>query len=101
MNPPTSAGFARLATVLHRSGRRFAPGQEAPHPRVRAMVTQLAGITVRNRGAALPVEQYAVVADREDAGKLVCDYHDGRAQAVAQLQDQVVKPARGDRIEAG
>ena len=33
--------------------------------------------------------------------QLVRDDHDGRAEAVAQLEDQVVEQARADRVEAG
>ena len=46
------------------------------------------------------VEEYAVVADRENARQFMRDHQDGGAQTVAQVQDQIVEQARADRIES-
>src|SRR5689334_4086136 len=98
-NAPITTGLAFLPMAWLRSGALPTPGQKVLHPRVRRVREELAR---RPRGGdrpALGVEEDAVVADREDARQLVRHHHDGGAQAVAQLEDQVVEPARADRIE--
>ena len=52
-------------------------------------------------GPRLVVEKHRVRADGEDARQLVRDHHHRRAEAVAQLEDQIVEPPRADRIQAG
>ena len=52
-----------------------------------------------DRRARLGVQEDAVVADGEQARQLVADHDDGGAEAVPQLQDQVVQPLRGDRVQ--
>ena len=83
-------------------GRRLrllgAARQEAAHGGLVGMVTQFLRIAVRDRGARLDVEEEAVVADGEDAGQLVGDDDDGGAEAVAQLEDEVVEQARGNKL---
>src|SRR5579875_225741 len=92
---PTAVGLGRLPT-----SPVLAAPQEAAHRRVLAVVAQLARRAVGDDRVALGVEEDAVGADREDARQLVGDNDDRRAEAVAQLEDQVVEPPRADRIEA-
>src|SRR5262249_37722494 len=54
-----------------------------------------------DHGPGLGVQKHGVVRDGEDTGQLVRDDHHGGAEAGAQLQDQVVEPARADRIQSG
>ena len=72
----------------------------APFPRPRLRKRRTLALPERSssfggpradHGARLHVEKHAVGGDGENAGQLVRDHHDGRAQAVAQLQDQVVE----------
>ena len=55
------------------------------------MLEQFRGIAVGRDGVGPRIEKDAVVADREDAGQLVGHDHDCRAEAVAQLQDEIVE----------
>src|SRR5690242_18598153 len=78
-----------------------APREELAHGGIRRVREQLARRPRRADRATLGVEEDAVVADREDARELVGDDDDRGAEAVAQLEDQVVEAARADGIEAG
>jgi len=49
----------------------------------------------------LVVEKHRVGADGEDARQVVGDHHHRRAEAVAQLEDQVVEAPGADGIETG
>ena len=62
---------------------------------------ELLGVTAGDHGPGFRVEKHAVIADRKDARQLMGDNHNRRAQAFAQLQDQIVEQARADRIETG
>jgi len=64
---------------------------------MRKHVTRIAG---RDLDAGSRVQKYAVVGDGKDAGQLVGDYDDRCAKICAQLEDQIIKQARADRIEA-
>src|SRR5439155_9261500 len=94
---PMTAGFTRLPMLAP-----FCPaGEELPHAWVGRACQELLRRARGDHRAALGVEEDAVVRNREDAGKLVRDDHDGRAEALAQLEDQVVEPKGADRIEPG
>src|SRR5207249_11282235 len=94
---PMTAGFTRLPMLAP-----FCPaGEELPHARVGRACQELLRRARGDHRAAVSVEEDAVVRNREDAGKLVRDDHDGRAEALAQLEDQLVEPTGADRIEPG
>src|SRR2546428_10862798 len=100
-NAPMSAGLARLDT-----GPRLLPvvacaSQEAADLGILRLLEQLLRVPSGDTGARLPVEEQAVVGDREDARQLVGHHHDRGAEAVAELENQIVEHARGDGIEAG
>src|SRR5437867_10584806 len=87
-NAPDSAGFARLPI-----GPPFrAAGEELPQARVGRMREELLRSARRDHRPAVGVEEDAVVGDREDARQFVRDHDDGRPQAVAQLEDELVQP---------
>ena len=87
-SPPSPSSSPRRQEAAHRRDRRS--GRAAP-----------SGRPLRDHRPRLDVEEDAVVADGEDARQLVRDDDDRRAEAVAQLEDQVVEQARADRVEAG
>ena len=64
------------------------------------MGQKLLGVAAGDHGPRFRVEKHAVVADGKDARQLMGDDHDCGAEAVAQLQDQIIEQARADRIEA-
>src|SRR2546427_8852017 len=89
---PMSAGFARLPM-----GSSFlAPREELAHARVGRVRQQLLRRAGGDHRTAVRVEEDAIVRDREDARELVGHDHDRRAEAVAQLEDQLVQAARAD-----
>src|SRR6267154_2246189 len=94
-NPPISVFGACLATA-----RLFAAGQEGAHPGILRSGEELFRVARGDDRLALVIEKYGVVTDGEDARELVCDDHDGGAQAVAQIEDEIVEPPRADRVEA-
>src|SRR5262245_42273021 len=94
---PTTAGLIRLPMPWGLP----APREELAHARVRRVGQQLPRRTHRADRVRRRVEEHAVVADREDARQLVRDDDDGRPEAVTQLDDQLVEPPRGDRVEPG
>src|SRR5262245_10764674 len=94
---PTSAGFVRLPMLP----ALLPPREELAHARVRRVGQELLRRAHGPDRAWPRVEEDAVVADGEDARQLVRDDDDGRPEAVAQLDDQLVEPARGEGIEAG
>src|SRR5438093_5573628 len=100
-NAPTTAGLTCLPMRLLRSGALLAPREEYPHPWVARVREELARRPRGGDGAALGVEEDAVVADREDARQLVCHDDDRRAEAVPELEDQIVEPPRAHRVEPG
>src|SRR6184192_3201613 len=100
-NDPTSKGLARLP-IGAPSRVAFRTASEKPsHSRIRRVRQQLLGRPAGDGRAGLRVEEDTVVPDREDARELVRHHDDGRAQAVAELEDQVVEQARAHRVEAG
>jgi hypothetical protein len=64
------------------------------------MSQKLLGIAARNHRCAFGVEKYTVVGDPENARKLMCDDNDGRAQIVANLEDEIIEQTGGDGIES-
>src|SRR5437667_452760 len=97
-NAPMIAGLAFLPIAVH-LGALLAPRQERTHPRVPGVREELARGPRGDDHPALGVEEDAVVADREDARELVRHDDHGRAQALPELEDQVVEPSRAHRIE--
>src|SRR6184192_1796662 len=94
-NAPMTAGFTRLPMMAP-----FCPArEELPHARVGRAREQLLRRAGGDHRTAFGVEEDAVVGDREDARELMGDDHDGRAEALAQLEDQLVEPAGADRVE--
>src|SRR6266436_6638663 len=91
---PISVFLACLATA-----RLLAPGQEGPHPRILRFGQKLLRVARSDHRLAFPVQEHRVVADGEDAGELVRHDHDGGAEAVAQIEDEVVEPPRAHRVE--
>ena len=46
---------------------------------------------MRNHSCAFGIEKYTIVGDPENARKLMCDDNDGRAQIVANLEDEIIE----------
>jgi hypothetical protein len=55
----------------------------------------------RGHGLLADVQKEHAVRDLEDAREVVAHHDDRGAEAVPDLEDQVVEAARGDRIESG
>src|SRR5262245_26646686 len=98
---PIRAGLAFLPIPGTSLERLRAPGEEATYPRVVGVVAQLLRRAARADRSRLDVEEDTVRTDREDARQLVRHDHDGRVEAVAELEDQVVEKPGADRIETG
>ena len=79
---------------------RTPAAQEAPD-RFGAVGEQFFGRPQGQLGAGLGIEEQASVGHGEDARQLMGDQYDTGAEAVAQLQDQIVQGHRADRVEAG
>src|SRR6185369_1494186 len=93
--PPMTVLLACLAMP-----RLLAPRQERPHAWVPRARQELLRIARRDRRPRPGVQEDGVVGDGEDAGELVRDHHHRRAEAVAQLEDEVVEVPRAHRVEA-
>ena len=65
------------------------------------MGQQLMRVAGRELALRLRVEKDRIVGNREDARQLVGHHDHGRAQTVAQLEDQVIETARADRVQPG
>src|SRR5215469_17382885 len=96
--PPTIFGFARR--LMHplpgslgflRSGGGFTPPQKSLDFRIRTFGEQLFWGAPGNLRLRVRIEKDAVIADREDAWQLVRDHNDRGAEAVAQLEDQIIQ----------
>src|SRR5678815_1071875 len=96
--PTTNAPMSALLGCL-RTARPSAPGEESEHPRVLRFGQELLRVSRGDHRLALPVEKHRVVADGEDARQLVGHHDDRGAEAVAQIEDEVIEPTRGDRIQ--
>src|SRR2546427_7772902 len=94
-NAPMSVFLACLPTV-----HLLPAGQEGPHPRILRSGQELFRVARGDHRLALAVEEHRVVGDGEDALELVRHHHDGGAEAVPQIEDQVVEPPRAQRVEA-
>src|SRR5262245_57356611 len=99
-NRPMTVGLAFLP-MPHFLRRLRAAGQKAAHIGIGRVIAQFLRVAAGGHRARLHVEEDAVVADGEDAGQLVRDDDDRRAEAVAQLEDELIEEARADRIEPG
>ena len=75
--------------------------QKVGYPRILAMREQLPRRSAGDLAVRCCVEEYASVADGEDAGELVRHHDHRRSEAGAQIEDQLVETARGDRVQAG
>src|SRR2546430_3069115 len=64
------------------------------------MFEQVSGIAGRYHGLRLGVEEPDVAGDREDAGQLRVPDHPRRAEAIAQLEDEVVQQLGADGVQA-
>src|SRR3954467_13382491 len=77
------------------------PGQKAPQLGILRLGQEL----LRGSGSAddlpIAVEEDAVVADGENAGQVVGHHHDGAAETVAQVENQLIQQARADWVESG
>src|SRR6266851_1644620 len=93
-NPPITVFLACLATA-----RLLAAGQEGEHPGVLRFGQELLRVARGDHRLALGVEKHRVVPDGEDARELVRHHHNGGAEAVAQIEDQVVESPRADWVE--
>src|SRR5262249_42589419 len=93
-NVPISVFLAWLAMAPP-----LAAGQEVDHPGVVRSRQQLPRVARGDHRLAPAVQKHRVVCDGEDAGELVRHDHDGGAEAVAEIEDQLVQPPRADRVE--
>ena len=59
------------------------------------------GVAQGNLRFGFRIEKHAVVADRKNARQLVGDHDDRGAEAVAQLEDQIVQQPRANGVETG
>ena len=73
---------------------------EGAHRRVIAPVTQRSRRAMRDRRSRLRIQEDAVIADPEQAGQFMAHDDDGGAETLAQLENQVIEPAGGDRIQS-
>src|SRR5689334_6377906 len=96
MNPPTIAWFA--LRPMARLSVRPAAGQEAADLGVATLVQERGRVSRRGDRPGLVVEEHGVRRDGEDTGQLVGDHHHRGAQAVAQLEDEVVEAPGAERI---
>src|SRR5260221_10680753 len=99
-NPPTAAGLGGSMRTL----RCGSCGRRAPHEgldrRMDRRVAQVPRRAVPDRGFRVGVEEHAVVADREQTGKLVAHKDHRGAKPVTKLEDELVEARRRDRIES-
>ena len=66
------------------------------------MITKILRITDAELRLVCGIQEYGVVADREDTRELMRDDNDRRTEAIAQLEDQVIEQLRaGEEIERG
>src|SRR4029450_1399656 len=96
--PTTKAPMSGLLGCLRMAGRS-APREKGDHSGVLRFGQKLLRVARGDHRLALPIEKHRVVGDGEDARQLVGHYHDRCAEAVAQIEDEVVQATRGDRIE--
>src|SRR6266566_2149071 len=95
---PISVALGRLPMISLHSVFRAAR-QEAAHLEVRRVREEVPRRAVRDAGPRLRIEEDAVVPDREDARQLVRHDDDGRAEAVAKFEDEVIEEPGGYRVE--
>ena len=65
------------------------------------MIAEFCWVSCGSLGTGGSIEENRVVSDRKNTGELVGDDYDGRAETVAEAQDEVVETARAERIESG
>src|SRR5712664_721860 len=98
MAPTTKAPISVFLDCLA-TARLLATGQEGAHARVLRFGQKLLRVARSDHRLAFPVQEDRVVADGKDAGELVRHDHDGGAEAVAQIEDEIVEPPRAHRVE--
>src|SRR5712671_6531028 len=96
---PTTKAPITVFLVCLATARLLAAGQEGAHPQVLRFGQKLLRITRSDHRLAFPVQEHRVVADGKDAGELVRHDHDGGAEAVAQIEDEIVEPPRAHRVK--
>src|SRR5690606_29260378 len=98
-NAPILAG---LAGLLISGCRSFlaAAGEERPHRRI-ARADEFAGRTRRRHRAGDVIQENRVIGHGKNTVEFVRHHHDRRAKVVAQMQNQLIEPARSERVEAG
>src|SRR5262249_60662867 len=96
---PMTVVLARL--LMRSSGVALCTAREEAADRIVAVVQQLLGIASCRDGPRLHVEEHTRVRDGEDTRQLVGHDHDRGAEAVAQLEDQLVEEPRADGVETG
>src|SRR5262249_2589773 len=96
--PTTKAPMSVLLGCLAMA-RLSTAGEERMHPGVLRFGQELLRISRGDHALALAVEEHRVVANGEDARQLVGHHHDGGAEAVTQIEDEVVQAAGSDRVE--
>src|SRR6266542_5382888 len=80
---------------------RSSPGQKVPQRRVLSVGQELLRVSGSADDLPIAVEEDAVVADGENAGQVVGHHHEGAAETVAQVENQLIQQARADRVESG
>src|SRR5579875_425881 len=98
-NAPIAVGLIRLAMTAACCASLLSAGKESTDASVRGMSQHLVRIAGGDLGTGFGVQKDAVGGDREDARQFVRDHHDGGAQVLAQLQDQIVQQPGTDRIQ--
>src|SRR5690606_34935443 len=83
------------------TGEIATAGQEIAHFFTRGIVSELSGVAECGHRLLLDVQKDRPVGDLEDAVQVVAHHDYGAAEAVTKLQNQIVQPAGGDRVEAG
>src|ERR1700735_5399687 len=101
--PPTMVGLAVLMGISCRNPivKRVLTVHEGMNDRVITAVAQLARRAMGNHRLGRGIEEDSVIANLEQAGQLVADQHDRRAETVAQFSDQIIEPSGRDRVEPG
>src|SRR5690349_13362684 len=69
-------------------------GEESPDSWIGRRLEQHLGVSGGDHGAALGVEEDAIVADLEQAGQFVSDYHNRGSQTRPEFKNQVVEQTR-------
>ncbi len=80
--------------------KRSPAGQKSLHLGVGAFLEHLFGIAPGDHGLGIRVKKYRVIADGENARKLMGHHNDGRPEAVAQLENEIIELLGAYRVQA-